>query len=201
MEGREYWDRQAATYDRATAWLEPRLLAPARQWVAQRVRGRTLDVAVGTGANLSYLRSRADELVVTDQSEAMLARARDRAAAQGLAITAVQADAARLPWPDAHFDTVVCTFALCCVPDEVAVLAEMRRVTRPGGLVLVADHVESSTVLGRAVQRGLDVLGRRHGEHHRRRPLLRLGQAGLVPVEHDSSRYRLVERVAAQHAS
>ncbi|ASR55442.1 hypothetical protein CBP52_10465 [Cellulomonas sp. PSBB021] len=37
VDGRDYWDGQAATYDRATAWLEPRLLAPARRWVAERV--------------------------------------------------------------------------------------------------------------------------------------------------------------------
>lgn len=128
----------------------------------------------------------------------MLALARDRAAAERVAVTAVQADAAHLPWPDASFDSVVCTFALCCVPDEVAVLAELRRVVRPEGRVLVADHVESSAWLGRMAQRGLDVVGRRHGEHHRRRPLLRLAEAGLEPVEHESSRYRLVERVAAR---
>ncbi len=200
MDGRDYWDGQAATYDRATAWLEPRLLAPARRWVAERVRGRTLDVAAGTGANLPHLRGRADELVVSDQSVPMLVAARDRAAAERVDVTVVQADAARLPWPDAHFDSVVCTFALCGVPDEGAVLAEMRRVVRPDGLVLVADHVESSAVLGRVVQRGLDVVGQRHGEHHRRRPLLRLAEAGLDLVEHESSRYRLVERVAARRA-
>lgn len=198
--GEAYWDAQAATYDRATAWVEPRLLAPARAWVADRVRGRTLEVGVGTGANLPYLRGRHDELVVADQSAAMLTVARDRAAREGVVVTAVQADAADLPWPEAQFDSVVCTFALCCVADEAAVLSELARVVRPDGVVLVADHVESSARLGRLVQRGLDVVGRRHGEHHRRRPLLRMADAGLVPVEHTSSRYRLVEQVAARPA-
>jgi SAM-dependent methyltransferase len=93
---------------------------------------------------------------------------------------------------------VVCTFALCCVADEVAVLRELARVVRPDGLVLLADHVESSAMLGRVAQRGLDVVGRRHGEHHRRRPLRRLEEAGLIAVEHTSTRYRLVEQVAAR---
>ena len=39
-----YWDEQAATYDRTTAFLEPRLFAPARQWIADRVSGRTVPV-------------------------------------------------------------------------------------------------------------------------------------------------------------
>ncbi len=200
VEGQAYWDSQAATYDRATAWVEPRLLAPAREWVAQRVRGRTLEVAAGTGANLPYLQGRYDELVVSDSSGAMLAVARGRARDLGVEVTAVQADASHLPWPDAHFDTVVCTFALCCVPDEVVVLRELARVVRPEGTVLLADHVESSASLGRLVQRGLDVAGRRHGEHHRRRPLLRLPEAGLTATEHTASRYRLVEQVAARRA-
>ncbi|MCR6648512.1 MAG: class I SAM-dependent methyltransferase [Cellulomonas sp.] len=156
VEGQAYWDTQAATYDRATAWIEPRLLAPAREWVAQRVRGHTLEVAAGTGANLPYLRGRY-ELVVWDSSGALLAEARGRARDLGVDVTAVQADASRLPWPDAHFDTVVCTFALCCVPDEVAVLREPASVVHPQGAVLLADHVESSAWLGRLVQRGLDV--------------------------------------------
>ncbi|MBT0994100.1 methyltransferase domain-containing protein [Cellulomonas sp. DKR-3] len=193
-----YWDAQAATYDRSTAWVERRLLADARAWVGERVRGRTLEVAAGTGGTLADYATRASDVTLTDRSEQMLGLARTRARALGVEVTALRCDAAALPFPAASMDTVVCTFALCCVPDEVAVLRELARVVRPDGRVLLADHVESSAALGRLAQRGLDLAGRRHGEHHRRRPLLRLGEAGLVAVEHASSRYRLVEQVAAR---
>lgn len=193
-----YWDEQAATYDRTTAGVERRLLAGARVWVGERVRGRTLEVAAGTGATLAAYAGRASQITLTDRSERMLELARARASSLGVEVTALRCEATALPFPDASMDTVVCTFALCCVSDEVAVLRELARVVRPDGRVLLADHVESSAALGRLVQRGLDVVERRHGEHHRRRPLLRLGEAGLVAVEQAATRYRLVEQVAAR---
>lgn len=193
-----YWDAQAASYDRVTAWAERRLLADARAWVGERAHGRTLDVGVGTGANLPHLVGHADSLCGVDQSGAMLDLARRRAGTLGADVELVQGDAAALPWPDASFDTVVCTFALCCVDDELAVLRELARVVRPDGAVLLADHVESSSGVLRAGQSLLDAVERRHGERFRRRPLLRLPEAGLAAIEQEASRYRLVERVAAR---
>jgi ubiquinone/menaquinone biosynthesis C-methylase UbiE len=195
-----YWDDHAAAYDRATAPLERRLLAPARRWVAERVRGSTLEVGVGTGANLPHYVHRADEVVAVDASPAMLDQARRRPEARGVELLA--ADAAGLPFDDARFDTVVCTFTLCCVPDERTVLRELARVVRPDGLVLVADHVESSSALGRGAQRLLDaVTPAAAGEHHRRRPSLLVDEAGLTLVERQASRWRLVERFAARRLS
>lgn len=199
--GAGYWDEQAATYDRTTAFLEPRLFAPARRWIADRVSGSTLEVAVGTGANLPYYADRATDLTVTDVSPAMLAAASDRAGSLGVPVRLLRSDAADLDLPDDSFDTVVCTLAMCCVPDELAALRELARVLRPGGRLLMADHVESSALLGRGVQRVLDlVTPKRAGEHHRRRPSLLLEDAGLALVESAASRWRLVERVWATTA-
>ncbi|WP_456787641.1 class I SAM-dependent methyltransferase [Cellulomonas sp. P5_C5] len=194
----EYWDGQAAGYDRTTAFLEPRLFAPARRWIADRVSGRTLEVGVGTGATLPYYADRATDLTLADVSPAMLRAASARAKAVGVPVRLVEADSAHLDLPDGSFDTVISTFAMCCVADELAVLRELARVLRPGGRLLMADHVESSARLGRGVQRVLDrVTPERAGEHHRRRPLLLLETAGLVLVESTASRWRLVEQLAA----
>ena len=194
-----YWDRQAATYDRTTRFLEPRLLAPARRWVAERVVGRTLEVAVGTGANLPYLAEHATDLTVTDVSAAMLDAAAARAQVLGLPVRSVRADVTDLPLPDDSFDTVVCTFAMCCVPDERVAMAAMARVLKPGGMLLMADHVASSTRTGRAVQRALDaVSSRESGEHYRRRPVLLVDGLDLELVDSASSRWRLVEQLAAR---
>src|SRR6478735_8094597 len=95
-----YWDRQASTYDRATAFLEPRLLAPARRWIAERVAGRALDVAVGTGANLPYLSQHADDLTVADLSGTMLAAAVARAGELGVRVRSIHADVTGLPLAD-----------------------------------------------------------------------------------------------------
>jgi len=194
----QYWDGQAENYDRTTAFLEPRLFAPARRWIAERVSGRTLEVGVGTGANLPYYADRVADLTITDVSPAMLRAASARAKALGVPVRLVEADTAHLDLPGGSFDTVVSTFAMCCVADELAVLRELARVLRPGGRLLMADHVESSARLGRGVQRVLDgVTPARAGEHHRRRPLLLLEQAGLTLTESAASRWRLVERLAA----
>ncbi|GEK23494.1 class I SAM-dependent methyltransferase [Cellulomonas xylanilytica] len=159
----EYWDGQAATYDRTTAFLEPRLFAPARRWVADRVSGRTLEVGVGTGANLPYYADRVPDLTIADVSPAMLRAASVRAAAVGVPVRIVEVDSAHLGLPDESFDTVVSMFSMCCVADELAVLRELARVLRPGGRLLMADHVESSARLGRAVQRVLDRVTPRAG--------------------------------------
>ncbi len=196
-----YWDRQAATYDRTTALFERRLLAPSRAWIAERVVGVTLEVAVGTGANLPFYAHRATDLTPVEASRAMLDAAAVRARGVGKPVRLVQADAADLGLPSDAFDTVVCTYAMCCVEDELAVLRELGRVLRPGGRLLMADHVESSARLGRGVQRMLDRLTPDEAhEHHRRRPLLLVPDVGMRVVETTASRWRLVERLVATPA-
>src|SRR4051812_38659186 len=179
-----YWDRQAPIYDPPSALFQRDLLAAPRRWIADRVVGSTLEVAVGTGANLPYYRDRAADVTVVDGSQAMLDAAAARARALDLPVRLVRSDAAHLELPSDAFDTVVCTYAMCCVAEVLPVLRELARVLRPGGRLLMADHVESSAGLGRGVQRVLDaVTPDEAGEHHRRRPLLLMEQAGLEVTE------------------
>lgn len=193
-----YWDGEAASYDRTTAFFEKRLFADARAWIADRVEGSTLEVGSGTGANLPYYASRATDVTLADVSGAMLAAASARARDLGVTPRTLHGDGAHLDLPDDAFDTVICTFIMCCVEDERAVLRELARVLKPGGRLLMADHVESSARLGRGVQRLLDAFTpKRAAEHHRRRPILLLPEAGLRVTETTASRWRLVERVAA----
>jgi ubiquinone/menaquinone biosynthesis C-methylase UbiE len=72
-----------------------------------------------------------------------------RAVELGRAIKLAVADAQRLPFPQEAFDTVVCTLAICDVHDREASLTEMYRVVRPGGLLLLLDHVEARWRHGR----------------------------------------------------
>lgn len=192
------WDRLAGGYDRATRWAERRWFGPARAWLVPRAHGDVLEVAVGTGANLPHYGDGV-RLTATDVSPAMVRLARERAAALGVPAAFEVGDAARLAAPDAAFDAVVCTFALCAVPDERAVLAELVRVLRPGGLLLLADHVESSSGPVRGLQRVLDVLSQRAEEHYRRRPLLwAQAQPGLDVLDVHATRRRLVEAFVAR---
>jgi demethylmenaquinone methyltransferase/2-methoxy-6-polyprenyl-1,4-benzoquinol methylase len=103
---------------------------------------RVLDVAGGT-ADLAIQFARrvgaGGEVVLTDINPAMLARGRDRMLDAGLAAPAVQCDAEQLPFADAHFDCVNVAFGLRNMTRKDRALAEMRRVLKPGGRLLVLE--------------------------------------------------------------
>lgn len=193
-----YWDKKSRSYDREMGFFDRHLFADSRQWICSRATGDVLEVAVGTGLNLSAYPPEA-RLTGIDWSEPMLALARDRATTLGRVAVLQQADAQKLPFEDASFDTVVCTFGLCAIPDHTRALAEMTRVLRPGGRLLLADHVASSSAAVRAVQRTLELftvpLG---GEHFLRRPSRHLGSAGLQIDDTERFTLGLVERVVAR---
>lgn len=164
------WDHAAQHYDRASAWLERRFLRDGRGWVCERAHGRVLDVGIGTGANLALL-GHATSLVGVDPSSAMLGVARQKAGSLGREVALHQASAEALPFDDASFDTVVFTYVLCNVPDVASALQEARRVLRPGGSLLLADHVVATHPFLRWGQRRLEsVTGPRRGEWFTRRP-------------------------------
>jgi SAM-dependent methyltransferase len=110
-----------------------------------------------------------------------------------------EGDAEALRFPDASFDTVVCTFSLCAIPGERTAIAEMARVLRPGGRLLLADHVAAATRPARAVQRLIELvtvpLG---GEHLLRRPVNQVLTAGLEVERVGRFKLGIVERVAAR---
>ena len=103
---------------------------------------RVLDVAGGT-ADLAIQFARrvgaGGEVVLTDINLAMLARGRDRMLDAGLLAPVVQCDAERLPFPAAHFDCVSVAFGLRNMTRKDRALAEMRRVLKPGGRLLVLE--------------------------------------------------------------
>jgi ubiquinone/menaquinone biosynthesis C-methylase UbiE len=148
---RRYWDKHARSYDRQMAFWERRLFADRRQWVCPQASGEVLEVAIGTGRNLP-LYPQGIRLTGIDFSPQMLQLARRRAEQLGRQVELRLGDAQALELPDACFDTVVCTLSLCAIPDQRQAIAEMRRVLRPGGRLLLLDHVAAAPRLGRAIQ-------------------------------------------------
>ncbi|MGH3900037.1 MAG: class I SAM-dependent methyltransferase, partial [Pseudonocardiaceae bacterium] len=132
---RRYWDRQSATYDREMRFLDRALFRDTRSWICQQVTGEVLEVAIGTGLNLEHYPPDV-RLTGIELSSGMLAIARRRAVALDRHVELQVADAEALEMPTATFDTVVCTFSLCAIPDHRKALAEMARVLRPGGVLL-----------------------------------------------------------------
>jgi ubiquinone/menaquinone biosynthesis C-methylase UbiE len=195
---RRYWDKESASYDKQMQFFE-RLLAPdSRAWVCGQAAGDTLEVAIGTGLNLPHYAGHV-RLTGVDFSPAMLDLARRRAEQLGRAVDLREADASALPFAEASFDTVVCTYGLCAIPDDGRAVSEMNRVLRPGGLLLLADHVAGAVWPVRAVQRIAEVFTvPLQGEHFLRRPLNLVRAEGL-DVER-SERYKLgtIERLGAR---
>jgi ubiquinone/menaquinone biosynthesis C-methylase UbiE len=194
---RRSWDKQAASYDRSMSFADRYLFADTRAWVCGQAVADTLEVAIGTGLNLAHY---PPEVRVTgiEWSADMLARAERRAADLGRAATLQVGDARALPYPDASFDTVVGTFVLCAVPDDREVLVEMARVLRPGGRLLLADHICSSRWPIRVLQAVVETVSvPLSGEHFRRRPALWLAELGLRIERQERFRLGLIERIAA----
>jgi ubiquinone/menaquinone biosynthesis C-methylase UbiE len=138
----------AALYDRMTGPLEQEVLGERRAGLLADLAGEVLDVGAGTGANLPYLRS-ASRVVAAEPDPAM--RRRMTARLTGAPVPAeITGDAAEaLAQPDASFDAVVFTQVLCTVSDPDRALAEARRVLRPGGRLIVLEHVRGSGSLAR----------------------------------------------------
>lgn len=136
---RQKYNRNARFYDLTEIPMELSLFRRWRKRLFKNIRGqRILEIGVGTGKNLKYY-PEGVSLVGIDLSEGMMAKARPIAHAKGIALA--QMDAERLAFPDATFDTVVATFVFCSVPDPVAGFKEIKRVLKPGGQVMLLEHV------------------------------------------------------------
>lgn len=192
-----HWDGMAGRFDRMIAPLERGVLGRARDWVCGRSRGDVLELAVGTGLNLKHYPPEV-RLTGIEWSPAMLAVAAGRARSLGREVRLVRGDASRLPFAAASFDTVVCTLSLCCIPDDDAALVEAARVLRPGGRLLLLDHVASTVAPFLWAQRLLEHFTiPREGEHFTRRPLPKLAAHGLDVVESRRQAFGALERVLA----
>ena len=133
------WDRLAKHYG-LVEFLSEWYLEPFREILWTYATGRILEAGAGTGLNIAFYPAEA-RVTATDLSGTMLRRARERAREQHVDVTFEEADLCSLPFADGSFDTAVATFVFCSMPDPVACLREMGRVTKAGGRILLLDHV------------------------------------------------------------
>ncbi len=177
---RARYDRIAPLYDLMEALAERRY-NDWRQRVWSLVTGpRVLEVGVGTGKNMPYYPP-GIRVTGVDLSARMLDRARRRAERLDRPVTLLQMDAQALEFPDDTFDGAVATFVFCSVPDPVLGLQEMARVVRPGGRVVLLEHVRSEhPTLGRLMDLLDPVIARLMGPHINRRTVDNVRRAGLA---------------------
>jgi len=195
---RRVWDRTAPSYDKQIAFFERTWFRGGREWVCSRATGDVLEVAIGTGRNLAHYPAGV-RVTGIELSPAMLAIARRRAADLGIDAELTEGDAEALPFEDSRFDTVVCALSLCSIPDRAKAIGEMARVLRPGGGLLLLDHIGSSWPPVYAAQWLLErITIRVAGEHFTRRQRSLVETAGLEIVESARLKAGSIERVYAR---
>lgn len=131
----------ARLYDASFAKAEKEGLADQRATLVAQANGDVLEIGAGTGLNLAHYSSGVSSLVLTEPSEPMADQLREKLTDASTQV--VIAGAESLPFPEDSFDSVVCTLVLCTVDDPDAALAEIRRVLRPGGRLLLIEHVRN----------------------------------------------------------
>lgn len=138
------YDRLAPFFDAMEGALEWAFFKRWREILWSKVQGpKILEVGVGTGKNFPCYPPGC-EIVAIDFSEKMLQRARQKSIARGIAVELQLMDVQQLAFADDSFDTVVATFVFCSVPDPLQGLQELYRVCKPGGKLVLLEHVLSS---------------------------------------------------------
>jgi ubiquinone/menaquinone biosynthesis C-methylase UbiE len=144
-----------------------------RSKVVPHARGHVLELGCGGGINMEFYRpGQIDSFTGLDPSPELLAMSRAAAAARGMPADIQGGVGEAMPFEGGSFDTVVTTFTLCSVADQTAVLAEIRRVLKPGGTALFLEHGAAPDAGVAKWQRRIEPLWKRIGGNcHLTRPI------------------------------
>jgi ubiquinone/menaquinone biosynthesis C-methylase UbiE len=194
---REIQNKEAPRYDRQISFFERVLFGGGREWVCAQAQGDVLELAAGTLRNLPHY-PEGVKLTAVELAPEMAAIGRKRADELGREVDLRVGDVQKLDLPDENFDTVTCTLGFCTIPDNTAAAREAFRVLRPGGRLVMLEHVRSPIRAVRGVERVLNPLFVRfEGDHLLREPLDHLPGVGLQIDEVHRSKWGIVERLRA----
>jgi len=131
-------------------------MEPLRKEIIEQASGHVLEIGAGTGLNFSFYQpERVERVEAVEPDAAMLRYARERLSAARVPIELTQAPAEALPFADEAFDSVVTTLVFCSVGDPMRGLHEVKRVLKPGGLLLMVEHVRAQGAIAARVQDAL----------------------------------------------
>lgn len=191
-------------YDR---YILPRLIDAAcsqppmtrlRARYLQQAKGRVLEIGIGSGLNLPHYPSAVTQITGVDPAAELTAKAEQRARGIAAPVEVIGTSGEALPCATESFDTVVCTWTLCSIPNPDAAVAEMRRALKPGGQLIFVEHGRSDEPGVARWQRRIEPIWKRIGGgcHLTRRAdeLIRAGGFALGAFE---SGYEQGPKIAA----
>lgn len=139
---RKRYNRTALFYD----WMDKMIPVRLRRKAIEQAVGKVLEVGVGTGANLEFYPPGC-QVTGIDFSSGMLQKAKEKLHKAKVPITLIEMDAQQMGFTNGSFDTVIATCVFCSVPDPVQGLKEVKRVCKPGGKIILLEHVRSEHLL------------------------------------------------------
>lgn len=134
----------ARWYDRRARRAEREEMGQRRRRLLTQASGRVLDLGAGTGESFQHLPPAVTEVIAVEPDPWMLRQAQRRVSDAEVPVWFVRAISEALPFPEGSFDTAIVALVLCTVDDLEAAVAELHRVLRPGGKLLVLEHVRAS---------------------------------------------------------
>lgn len=179
----------ASYYERTSCGASEKLyVEPLRKEMVGKARGLVLEVGAGNGLNFAFYDPKHVERVeATEPDSAMLVYARKRTTSAPVPVALTQAPVEQLPFADAYFDCVVCTLVFCSVNDPLRGLQEIRRVLKPGGQLLMVEHVRAQERVTAFIQNVLTpctrfFLGNCHWNRNTEQTVY---EAGFQVIEHE----------------
>lgn len=133
-------------------------MAELRRRYVPMAEGNVLEIGIGSGLNLPHYSDRAHKVTGLDPHAELTDMARARAGAATPEVDVMEISGEEIPADDASFDTIVCTWTLCSIPNVYQALKEMHRVVKPGGNFYFVEHGLSPDASVRGWQRRIEPL-------------------------------------------